>query len=373
MSNELVVKDVEFNGAWLKAVQDVQKIIWVGVRWVCEGIGMTEGQTKNERKRLQNDIVLCKGGRNFVLPTSGGEQNTLCLNIEYLPLWLAKISITPKMKKETPELVEKLVLYQIKAKNVLAAAFLSGYIKESGSDYLEAKIEELKEIMLGKFEKWNSDMAKFCEVMMRSQGITSLDTGANLIETDNHLSVQKTFDKDYYAWKQKVYNLADEIMRNDYRYSQNRSVLSAAYFRMRDVYGFVQAQAEKEYTYRHGIEEQPHTIDVIYDDKTYRTTLVPILQTMLEEAKGMNSSQRMTNIIDPLVKKRKDKSPYNCVVYRAVFVEMENQGLVCWKNRITRYQNAHCTKKTPNKKAIIAENAMLMRKFEKTVKDMIHR
>jgi hypothetical protein len=44
--------------------------------------------------------------------------------IDFLPLWLAKISITPKMKKNNPELVEKLIQYQLKAKDVLAAAFL---------------------------------------------------------------------------------------------------------------------------------------------------------------------------------------------------------------------------------------------------------
>ena len=369
MESGLVVKDVEFNGTWLKAVQDVQKVIWVGIRWVCDGIGMTEDQRKRQIKNIQNDIVLNKGGSNLTLPTNGGRQNAWCIQLDFLPLWLAKISITPKMKKETPELVEKLVVYQIKAKDALAAAFLPQYKTEDST----AQIREIKEYFTYRMDKLNADLAKICEVMMRSQGITSLDTGASLIETDNRLPVQKSYNKDYFAWKQNVYNLADEIMRNDYRYSQNRSVLSSAYFRMRDVYGFVQSQAEKEYMYRHGIEEKPHTIDVIYDDKTYRTTLVPILQTMLEEAKGMNSSQRMTNIIAPLVKKRKDRSPYNCVVYRAVFAEMERQGLVCWKNRITRYQNTHCTKQTPNKKAIIAENAMLMRKFEKTVKELVHR
>ena len=37
---------------------------------------------------------------------------------------VCKISITPTMRENNPELVEKLVNYQIKAKDVLAAAFL---------------------------------------------------------------------------------------------------------------------------------------------------------------------------------------------------------------------------------------------------------
>lgn len=48
----------------------------------------------------------------------------MCLQLDYVPLWLAKISITPNMKENSPELVEKLIKYQLKAKDALAAAFL---------------------------------------------------------------------------------------------------------------------------------------------------------------------------------------------------------------------------------------------------------
>lgn len=79
---------------------------------------------KSERKKIQEDIVLSKGGRNLILPANGGEQEILCLNIDFIPLWLAKISITPSMKENNPELVDKLVKYQFKAKDVLAEAFI---------------------------------------------------------------------------------------------------------------------------------------------------------------------------------------------------------------------------------------------------------
>lgn len=70
----------------------------------------------------------------MILPTKGGTQRTLCLKLDFVPLWLAKISITPTMKQETPELAEKLMEYQLKAKDVLAAAFMptaGGYTKFS--------------------------------------------------------------------------------------------------------------------------------------------------------------------------------------------------------------------------------------------------
>ncbi|MEK4121960.1 phage antirepressor N-terminal domain-containing protein [Lysinibacillus sp. FSL K6-0102] len=96
--NNLVVKEVDFNGDTLMACEKDEKI-YVGVKWVCQGIGLSEGQIKSERKKIQEDIVLKQGGRNFVLPTNSGKQDVLCIELEFLPLWLAKISITPKMQK----------------------------------------------------------------------------------------------------------------------------------------------------------------------------------------------------------------------------------------------------------------------------------
>lgn len=108
----------------LMAARDNNGQIWAGVRWMCDGIGLTKGQMQNERNRIHEDKVLSKGERNLVLPTKGGQQNTLCLKLDYVPLWLAKIAITPRMERETPELAARLEQYQLKAKDVLAAAFL---------------------------------------------------------------------------------------------------------------------------------------------------------------------------------------------------------------------------------------------------------
>ena len=56
--------------------------------------------------------------------TGYGKREVLCLKLDFVPLWLAKINITPAMQAETPELAERLEAYQLKAKDVLAAAFL---------------------------------------------------------------------------------------------------------------------------------------------------------------------------------------------------------------------------------------------------------
>lgn len=122
--NELEVRKVPFMGTELMAARDNDGQIWAGVRWICNGIGMNKTQTNSQVEKIKEDKALMKGYGNFRIPTNGGQQNTLCLKLDYVPLWLAKIAITPRMERETPELAARLEQYQLKAKDVLAAAFL---------------------------------------------------------------------------------------------------------------------------------------------------------------------------------------------------------------------------------------------------------
>lgn len=122
--NELVVKNVNLFGDSIVTAQDKDGQIWAGVRWLCNGMGLSRGQMNNESTKIKEDVVLKEGARNLVLPTKGGKQEVLCLRHDFIPLWIAKITVTPSMKENNPELVDKLVQYQLKAKDILAEAFL---------------------------------------------------------------------------------------------------------------------------------------------------------------------------------------------------------------------------------------------------------
>lgn len=122
--------------------------MWAGVRWLCEGLGLSRGQMNNESAKIKEDVVLGEGARNLVLPTRGGKQEVLCLRHDFVPLWIAKITVTPSMKENNPELVDKLVQYQLKAKDVLAEAFLP---KEDYQRHLTP--EEMLRIQLGMLDK----------------------------------------------------------------------------------------------------------------------------------------------------------------------------------------------------------------------------
>lgn len=145
--NDLIVKNVDVFGDTVIATQDENGVIWAGVRWMCDGIGLSRGQMNNEVTKVKEDLVLSKGARNLMLPTKGGKQEALCLQLDYIPLWLAKISITPSMKENNPELVDKLVKYQLRAKDVLAEAFLPK-TEEQNVNPLDGISQELQAVIV---------------------------------------------------------------------------------------------------------------------------------------------------------------------------------------------------------------------------------
>lgn len=122
--NELEIKKVPFMGTELMAARDNDGMIWAGVSYICRGIGLSEDQKRYQTRFIQSDEVLKEGCVKFDTGVFDPNNPTIALKLDFVPLWLAKISITPTMKEEHPELAKALKEYQLKAKDVLAAAFL---------------------------------------------------------------------------------------------------------------------------------------------------------------------------------------------------------------------------------------------------------
>lgn len=123
--DEMIMKNVDVMGDFITAAKDHDGNVWVGVRWVCDALNMTEGQMKRQIKNIKKDIAFGEGGSNQIpLPTRQGIQEVFCIRNDFIPLWLAKINITQKTRDERPEFVKKLLDYQLKAKDILAEAFL---------------------------------------------------------------------------------------------------------------------------------------------------------------------------------------------------------------------------------------------------------
>ena len=118
----LQVTNFNFYGDELIALKDnASGEIYTSINSVLRGIGFTERQTKHINKKWSEDIIVAKGVQNFVLPSKNGNQETKCISNRKLPIALTKISITPKMKQNQPELVSKLELYQDKCADVLVS------------------------------------------------------------------------------------------------------------------------------------------------------------------------------------------------------------------------------------------------------------
>lgn len=163
--SDLITKPVDVLGSQVMAAKDSEGQIWAGVRWFCQGLDFSKGQIDRQIKNIQNDSVLSKGASNLTLPTNGGTQDVLCLRIDFIPLWLAKITITEKTRLERPDFAEKLLNYQLKAKDILVNAFIEKKSTENpatlqqqiqliaqGTTELYEKVDTLAERM-DKFEQ----------------------------------------------------------------------------------------------------------------------------------------------------------------------------------------------------------------------------
>ena len=132
----LQVTNFDFYGDNLIALQDnATGEIYTAINSVLRGIGFTDkDQIRKRRDKWINDVVISKGVVKFNIPTQEvvakndttifDEKETYCISQHKLPLALAKINITPKMKQNQPELVSKLELYQDKCADVLASVFI---------------------------------------------------------------------------------------------------------------------------------------------------------------------------------------------------------------------------------------------------------
>ena len=122
--DNLIVKPVDVLGSSIMAAQDEKGRIFAGVNYFCNALGMSKGQRDKQVQKVQKDEVLKQGCFRLEAGVFDPSNEAITLRIDFIPLWLAKIVITDKTKQENPDLADKLLDYQLKAKDILAEAFL---------------------------------------------------------------------------------------------------------------------------------------------------------------------------------------------------------------------------------------------------------
>lgn len=370
--NGLAVKDVQFNGATLRAAQDAENIIWVGVRWVCEGMGLSENRTDYERKRIQNDLVLSKGVKFYSLGKDRAKSDVLCLKLDFLPLWLAKISITPKMKKENPQLVENLIEYQLKAKDVLAAAFLNKTSVTSVGNYFK-QIEDLQNTITEirqENQKMYKDMSALANIIIDLK--ESFEKNGSTKPALPEVSTTSSWK----SWKETMYQKMDRICANTTKFAKRSDVMRWIYKYMTKNYGVVWDQETREYKERNRTSIMPSTIDVVMDKDIIKSIFESVLADLEYECChkiALNVEGNVENwtdqIITPLIERYNDHSNAGMSTYRRVYKKMDADNKICWKNLTTRYINEHGKK--PSRKDLIETRPSLRKKFKNAVKELM--
>lgn len=393
--NKLRVRDVDFNGAELRAAQEIETgKVYVGVRWVCQGMGFNENRMKYERKKIQEDLVLSKGVKFYPLANDKANSNILCLELDFLPLWLAKISITPTMKAGRPDFVDKLIDYQLHAKDVLAAAFLN---KESETqpglkakgNILQVQLPEINvpdysdeiKIMTDKMQRLIDDnillnnkidqlytnMGKFSQLMLQDKVNNSVTTA---IETkEKAVAKSRRNQKDECKeWKNAQYAIAEELVKAG-KFKDRTAVLVHIYKKMNTVYGVVWEQESKDYRKKYNLTGKVPLIDIVYDSSTYRSIFEMTLLDLYDKYKDL-CIDRTTAIIQPLIEKYGDHSTAGMKTYRIVYKRMnEMYPAINWKTVRSRYTSKYGTPST--KKELIENNSELLKKFQNAVEYLL--
>lgn len=109
----LETKKVKFNGKELIAIMENEKI-YVSVKNICNNLGMSKNLSDTQIKKINNDELLKGASKLTHLETNGGLQQVLVLELDYLPIWLAKMN--PNYK-------------DLISSNLRRLFFLSNYLK----------------------------------------------------------------------------------------------------------------------------------------------------------------------------------------------------------------------------------------------------
>ena len=143
---------------------------------------------------------------------------------------------------------------------------------------------------------------------------------------------------------------------------------------MRNNYGIVWEQEVREYKERYNCEHKPRTIDVVYNNETYKSIFESVLVDLVgntEVVQLTNSTLSIDDIIKPLIEKFGDTSKNGCVTHRKVYRYMSDHYKVDWKNHTTRFMKINGTDEKPSKKELVVTKPQLRKIFEKSVKEML--
>lgn len=119
------IKNIPFENGELLGIRTPEGEVYLAVKKACIDIGLTEKQAQRQVTNVQEDLVLKDFVKKLNLKFGVQVRETVVIKEDAVAGFFYKISLTPKMQKENPEAVAKLVRYQLKAQQVLHEAFMA--------------------------------------------------------------------------------------------------------------------------------------------------------------------------------------------------------------------------------------------------------
>lgn len=278
----LQVTNFDFYGDNLIALQDnTTGEIYTAINSVLRGIGFTERQVRHNRDKWLNDLIVSKGCQNFVIPMENGvSQETYCISNRKLPIALTKISITPKMKQNQPELVSKLELYQDKCADVLASVFIDH--KMPNQPNLQPLIDSLS---------------------ILAQTITTMQQDINALKESQ--IQKKLLEKKYSRWKTNTFNKLNTLLSYVNTHLEENLKLSEIIHLViqetEDTYNIEINDYVEAYKSEFNLYTNPYAIDIINHYKDIKDMFTLTLDSIMNRLNlSENTKSVSKNIFDVL-------------------------------------------------------------------------
>lgn len=289
----LQVTDFNFYGDNLIALKDnATGEIYTAINSVLRGIGFIDkDQIRKRRDKWINDPVISKGVVKFNIPmqevvtkndTTLLDKETYCISQHKLPIALAKINITPKMKQTQPELASKLELYQDKCADVLASVFIdrktvSNINMQSITDALTSVTNTLTTL---------------------TQTMASMQQEINAIKGSQE-DKPKLSKKKWSYWSTKMYPKYQLL--TDYFHITHKELYKNLYSELQNTYPDIDLNQEiDDYCYENKLESA-YTLDVIEHNLTLRKLFESVVDNLLNKynlADTYNINTKIPTIFD---------------------------------------------------------------------------
>ena len=281
----LQVTDFNFYGDELIALKDnATGEIYTAITHILRGIGFNSKQVEHQQNKILKDELL----KSHTLKFSWVDLNMpsvneiWCISQRKLPIALAKINITPKMKKEQPELSKRLLTYQDKCADVLASVFID---RKTISDMNMQPITETLNAITN-------------TLTTLTQAITSMQQEINAIK-DSQEDKPKLSKKKWSYWSTKMYPKYQLL--TDYFHITHKELYKNLYSELQNTYPDIDLNQEiDDYCYENKLE-YAYTLDVIEHNLTLRKLFESVVDNLLNKynlADIYNINTRIKTIFD---------------------------------------------------------------------------